>query len=60
MPATVYTMDLRSHSTQTGLVAQALRLFEAAGYDDLINPGDIVAVKIHCGEWNNTSYLRPV
>ena len=60
MPATVYTMDLRSHSTQTGLVAQALRLFEEAGYDDLINPGDIVAVKIHCGEWNNTSYLRPV
>ena len=60
MPSTVYTMEMRSHSTQTGLVAQALRLFEAAGYDDLVNPGDIVAVKIHCGEWNNTAYLRPV
>ncbi len=60
MSSTVYTMEMRSHSTQTGLVAQALRLFEASGYDDLINPGDIVAVKIHCGEWNNTAYLRPV
>ena len=60
MAATVFTMDPRSHSTETGLVAQVLRLFEAAGFDDLIKPRDVVAVKLHCGEWNNTAYLRPV
>ena len=60
MAATVFTMDARSHSTETSLVAQTLRLFEAAGFDDLIKPKDVVAVKLHCGEWNNTAYLRPV
>ena len=60
MASSVYTMDSRSLSTQTGFVPQALQLFEAAGYAELIKPGDTVAVKIHCGEWNNTAYLRPV
>ncbi len=22
--------------------------------------GDVVAIKLHCGEWNNSAYLRPV
>ena len=22
--------------------------------------GDLVAIKVHCGEWDNTAYLRPV
>jgi uncharacterized Fe-S center protein len=37
-----------------------LTVFEAAGLDQMIKPGDLVAIKIHCGEWNNTAYLRPV
>ncbi|MBM4437133.1 MAG: DUF362 domain-containing protein [Actinobacteria bacterium] len=53
-------MDSRSTSVQTGFVAQSLTLFEAAGYNELIRPNDVVAVKVHCGEWNNTAYLRPV
>ena len=60
MASSVFTMDSRSLSTQTGFVPQALQLFEAAGYAELIKPRDTVAVKIHCGEWNNTAYLRPV
>ena len=56
----VYYMDARSESPQTGLVAKMLTVFEAAGLDQLITPGDLVAIKIHCGEWNNTAYLRPV
>ena len=55
MAASVFTMDSRSNSVQTGFVAQSLTLFEAAGYNDLIKPGDVVAVKVHCGEWNNTA-----
>ena len=56
----VYYMNARSESPQTGLVAKMLTVFEAAGLDQLIKPGDLVAIKIHCGEWNNTAYLRPV
>jgi hypothetical protein len=35
-------------------------LFDAAGFCEMIRPGDAVAIKLHCGEWNNTAYLRPV
>ncbi len=34
-------------------------LFEVAGLNECFKKGDSVAIKIHCGEWNNTSYLRP-
>ena len=50
----------RSHSSDTGLVPQMMAVFEAAGFAELIEPGDAVAIKLHCGEWNNTAYLRPV
>jgi len=62
VPSRVYSMetDGRSHSSATGLVQQMVSVFEAAGFDQLIRPGDTVAIKLHCGEWNNTAYLRPV
>ena len=53
-------MDGRSYSTSTSMVAKLLTIFEAAGFEDLIKKGDVVAIKLHCGEWNNTAYLRPV
>ena len=56
----VYYMDARSESPQTGLVAKMLTVFEEAGLEEMIKPNDLVAIKIHCGEWNNTAYLRPV
>lgn len=27
--------------------------------DKLIKPNDNVAIKLHCGDWNNMGYLRP-
>lgn len=60
MASKVYYMDARSTSAETSLVAKMLTVFEAAGFDDLIKPRDVVAIKLHCGEWNNTAYLRPV
>jgi len=60
MDSKVYFMDARSSSPQTSLVAKMVTVFEAAGFDSLIKRGDIVAIKTHCGEWNNTAYLRPV
>ena len=60
MVAKVYHMNGRSHSLQTGLVAEMLTLFDEVGFGAMIEPYDIVAIKLHCGEWNNTAYLRPV
>jgi uncharacterized Fe-S center protein len=60
MASKVYYMDARSINAEESLVAKMLTVFEAAGFDSLIKPRDIVAIKLHCGEWNNTAYLRPV
>jgi uncharacterized protein len=60
MASKVYYMNARSASLETGLVPKVLTVFDAAGFDKLIKPKDVVAIKLHCGEWNNTSYLRPV
>ncbi|MBN1686477.1 MAG: 4Fe-4S ferredoxin, partial [Spirochaetales bacterium] len=60
MASQVFYMDGRSHSIQTGLVSKMLTVFEAAGLDKKIKRNDTVAIKLHCGEWNNSSYLRPV
>jgi len=40
-------------------IVKGQRLFEVAGLNECFNKGDSVAIKIHCGEWNNTGYLRP-
>jgi hypothetical protein len=53
-------MDAHSESTETSLVAKMLTVFDAAELDSMVQPNDIVAIKIHCGEWNNSAYLRPV
>ena len=34
-------------------------LLEEAKLNECFKKGDRVAIKIHCGEWNNTGYLRP-
>lgn len=34
-------------------------LFKRAGFDQLIEPKDLVAVKVHFGERGNTGYVRP-
>ncbi len=56
----VFFMDDRAASIETSLVAKMLRVFDEAGLDGLIRPHDLVAVKVHFGEYNNTGYLRPV
>ena len=60
MASKIYFMDARSNSPQTSLVTKMITVFEAAGFEKLIKPGNTVAIKLHCGEWNNTAYLRPV
>ena len=46
----VYYMDAHSESTETSLVAKMITVFDAAGLDKMIEPNDVVAIKVHCGE----------
>jgi uncharacterized Fe-S center protein len=56
----VWYMDDRAAGAQDSLVIKMLEVFKGAGIPEKIKPGDNVAIKVHMGEWNNTSYLRPV
>ncbi|MCL5025621.1 MAG: DUF362 domain-containing protein [Chloroflexi bacterium] len=56
----VFFMDDRAASIETSLVSKMLRVFDEAGLPDLVRPHDLVAIKVHFGEYNNTGYLRPV
>ena len=56
----VYYMDAHSESTETSLAAKMITVFDAAGLDEIVKPNDVVAIKVHCGEWNNSAYLRPL
>ena len=40
-------------------ISKAALLFDAAGFDKFIVPGEEVALKIHFGEPGNTAYLKP-
>ena len=56
MKAKVYWFDARAPPSY---VEKGQRLFEEAGLAECFNKGDSVAIKAHCGDWNNTGYLRP-
>ncbi len=59
-PSEVYYMDAHSESPETSIPAKMITVFDEAGLDELVKPNDVVAIKVHCGEWNNSAYLRPV
>ena len=56
----VYYMDAHSDSPETSLAAKMITVYDNAGLDEIVKPNDIVAIKVHCGEWNNSAYLRPL
>jgi uncharacterized Fe-S center protein len=58
MTAEVYFVDMRARSG-LNLLDKVDRLFDRAGFADLISPGDLVALKIHFGERGNLAYIRP-
>ncbi len=57
--AKVYYTDARGGNYHLSLAHKVKELFYEAGLHEAIQPGDIVAIKIHVGEWNRTSCLRP-
>lgn len=58
MPSDVFYADMR---TKAGLsmLDKVDILFKRAGFDNLIQPKDLVALKVHFGEAGNTGFVRP-
>lgn len=59
MPSKVYFADLRT-SYKENLIQKLARLLNTAGMSTVLQPRDLVAVKLHFGELGNTAYIRPV
>ncbi|MDH7480098.1 MAG: DUF362 domain-containing protein [Syntrophomonadaceae bacterium] len=58
MTSEVFFTDMRAGSSRS-LLDKLEQLYQRAGFDRLINPGELVAVKIHFGERGNLGYIRP-
>lgn len=56
----VYQADSRATGFGQGLLDKTEKIWDVAGFDGLISPGDQVAVKVHMGDSGTTRYLRPV
>jgi len=60
LKSTVYFAGVRTRSYADNKQNRILRLFDAAGLDEVVQKGDLTAIKIHFGERGNDSYANPV
>lgn len=60
MASKVYFSDFRAKGPKQSKIQKIQRLFDAAGFSSLINPGDLTAVKLHFGEIGNDGFISPV
>ncbi|NMB79262.1 MAG: DUF362 domain-containing protein [Methanomicrobiales archaeon] len=60
MKSPVYFASLRAFSDKEATTSKVQRLFEQAGFTDLVAPHDKTAVKLHFGETGNDGFISPV
>ncbi|TYP53330.1 DUF362 domain-containing protein [Thermosediminibacter litoriperuensis] len=60
MSAKVYFFNMRAKRRSESLSAKVAKLFDAAGFANIISENDLVAIKIHFGEKGNNAYINPV
>jgi len=60
MASKVYFADLRARSPQESTISKIQKLFDEAGFVELLGAEDLTAIKIHFGEYGNDSYINPV
>lgn len=58
--ADVFFANLRARNHHESKVQKIRRLFDAAGFDNVVLPGDRAAVKLHVGERGCDTYINPV
>jgi uncharacterized protein len=60
MKSAVYFACLRAHSDQESTTVKVQRLFDRAGFFDVVAQNDRTAIKLHFGERGNDGYISPV
>ncbi|MCK9581083.1 MAG: DUF362 domain-containing protein [Methanoregula sp.] len=60
MKSPVYFASLRAFSDHESTTAKVQRLFDKAGFADMIAPHDKTAIKLHFGETGSDGFISPV
>ncbi len=60
MASKVYFADLRAQNPYDNKISKIQRLFDEAGFVELLGVDDLTAIKIHFGEYGNDGYINPV
>ncbi|WP_424356736.1 DUF362 domain-containing protein [Methanocella sp. MCL-LM] len=60
MTSMVYFARLKTGKTRVNTITKIQKLFDAAGFGNIIAEGELVPVKVHFGERGNDTYVRPV
>ncbi|NKO01005.1 4Fe-4S ferredoxin, partial [Weissella cibaria] len=59
MKSKVYFYNLRANKASSSLSSKVARIFDVAGFKNIIDKNDLVAIKIHFGEKGNNAYINP-
>ncbi len=60
MASKVFFLERRATSPRKSLQVRLEKLFDRAGFNEIIKKGDLAAVKLHFGERGLTTYIHPV
>jgi len=60
MESIVYFVNARARSDKESKTNKVDKLFDIAGFADLINQGDLTAIKLHFGERGTDAYINPI
>ena len=60
MPSKVYFANLRARTDKSNKISKIKALFDRAGFNEIIRPGDFTAVKLTFGERGSDGFINPV
>lgn len=60
MKSKVYFTNMRSNSYHSNMLEKLSKLFHKTGIKNILQKGDLTAIKLHFGEKGNTTFLHPV
>lgn len=60
MSSKVYFSNLRTRSDKSNKISKIRKLFDCAGFNELIQPDDLTAIKLTFGERGSDGFINPV
>ncbi len=60
MKSKVFFVDLKVRRDCENTIQKVKRLYDAAGFDNIIDEGELTAIKLHFGEKGNEGFISPV